>query len=114
MWRDGLAQKRLLDSDTVGGVGGLYLQEMIEKDAFRIVANVYGYLRDSRKRTSGGILLVYSGDNDICKYQGDCALVYNAYIKVVSDSSREGQGLPQIVGVSVIRGAALRLARYSD
>ncbi len=26
----GLAQKRLLDSDTVGGVGGLYLHEMIE------------------------------------------------------------------------------------
>ena len=60
-----------------------------------------------RGRTSGGILFVYGGDSDIWKYQGDFALVYNAYVKVVSDYIREGQGLRPIVGVSVIRGAAL-------
>ena len=38
----GLAQKRLLGSDIRGGVGGLYLQEMIEKDASRIAAYVSG------------------------------------------------------------------------
>mgnify|MGYP000246719790 CR=1 FL=1 len=103
-----LLRRGCFDSDTIGGVGGLYLQEMIEKDASRIADNVSEYLVSLRQLTSGGILLVYGGDSEVWNYHGDFALVYNAYIKIVSDSIREGQGLRPIVGVSVTRGAALR------
>ena len=107
--RYGLAQKRLLDSDNVGGVGGLHLQEMIEKDASHIAAFVSGYLASLRARTTGGILLVYGGDSEVWNYQGDFALVYNTYVKVVSDSIRRGIGaLHEIYEVSISRGVALR------
>ena len=99
----GLDQMRLLNSDTRGGVGGLYLQEMIEKDASRIAAYVSGYLVSLCELTSGAILLVYGGDSEVLNYHSDFALVYNAYIKVVSDSIREA-----CLGVSIVRGVALR------
>ena len=85
------------------------MQKMIEKDASRIADNVSGYLVSLRELTSGGILLVYGGDCEVWNYHGDFALVYNAYIKVVSDSIREGcvSHYPTD-GVSIIRGVALR------
>ena len=70
---------------------------------------VSGYLVSLRELTSGGILLVYGGDSQVWNYHGDFALVYNAYIKVVSDSIREGWvSYYPTDGVSIIRGVALR------
>ena len=87
-----------------------YIQETIEQDAVGIADGVGAFLQDLRGRTPGGILLVYGGDNEIWNYQGDFALVYNVYVKVVSDLLRR----KAIHEVSVIRGAALRGIETTD
>jgi hypothetical protein len=82
---------------------------MIEKDASRIAAYVSGYIVSLCELTSGGILLVYGGDSEVWNYHGDFAFVYNAYIKAVSDSIRQGwESHYPIDVVSIIRGVALR------
>jgi len=87
-----------------------YIQEIIEQDAVRIADGVGAFLQDLRRRTTGGILLVFGGGSDIWKYHGDFALVYNVYVKLVLDLLRQRT----IHEVSVIRGEALRGIETTD
>jgi len=93
-----------------GRRGIQYIQETIEQDAVGIADELGAFLHDLRARTTGGILFVYGGDSEVWNYQGDFALVYNVYVKVVSDLLRQ----KAIHDVSVIRGAALRGIETTD
>ena len=87
-----------------------HIQEVIEEDARGIAHGWCSVLQDLRGRTTGGILLVFGGDSDIWGYEGDFALVYNVYVKVVSDLLRQ----TPMHEVSVIRGEALRSIQTTD